>query len=90
LNGAQSRYKRSPSSLFAAVRTAYPSFFKDFLKKFNKDASLSTTSADLLEAFMLLVGGEGGSGGSGGLGISHCGLVSMRENKCAIGFLLRF
>src|SRR5437899_7019206 len=83
LNGAQSRYRRSPSSLLEAVRTAYPSSFNDLLKKFNKDSSFSTSKADLDEAVMLFVGGKEGSGGWGG---SNCGLVSMKESKCAIFF----
>src|ERR1017187_2749222 len=87
LKGAKSRYKRSPSSQFAAIRTAYPSFFKDALKIFNKDWSFSTSNADLGEVFILFIGGEGGAGGlegAGRLAISNCGLVSMNESKCAI------
>src|SRR5262249_45664746 len=55
---------RSPSSLLEAVRTAYPSSFKRRLRKFIKDSSLSTSKADLVAVFMLLVGGSGsGRGG---------------------------
>jgi hypothetical protein len=67
------------------VRTAYPSFFNNVLKSFNKDSSFSTSNADLDEVFMLLVGGKEGSGGLGGLGSSNC-LVSIKERECAIFF----
>jgi len=83
LYGPKSRYNWIPSSLFEAVRTEYPSFFRHLFRNSDRDASSSTSKADFGEPLIALVGGRDGSGLPwGGLG----GVLSMKESKYPILF----
>jgi hypothetical protein len=84
LKGPNSRYKRKPSSLLEAVRTAYPSSFKHLLKNFDRQSSFSTNRPDLGEALICLGCGDDDSVHSWG---GFDDVLSVKESKYPIVLL---